>query len=215
MRHDPLAPPIGSLRALSPHEHVLVQLWIPGYCQMLPAANSRVTKLVLTAPGGGRVGLGRATFPSCNLPAGLTVQAARFTPFVPQGKPSSALPLKASIVSGPPLVAPGGKRIVSSTLVAHAGSWLSFTVVLRNTSKHVFRFGRTCPAYTEGVGATENQAYVLNCHAVGAIAAGQSVRFAMRVHVRRNVTGPYPALGWTLAPHSFNAPQAMATLQLR
>ena len=151
----------------------------------------------------------------CNGPAiASTLQAGDFTPFVPQGPPSSALPLKARIVSGPPLVVKG-KHISQPSLVARSGSLLSFTVVLTNSSRHVFRFGRTCPAYTEGIGASQNQAFILNCHAVGSIAAGQSVRFAMRVRVPRHVSDSFPPLGWTLAPHSWNAPGALAVVHIR
>jgi hypothetical protein len=133
-------------------------------------------------------------------------------PFVPTGPRSTALPLNAWVHS------PAGRRTsVPPTLVAHAGSWLSFTVVLTNTSKHAFRFGPTCPSYTEGVVATwmqQNQAYVLNCHGVGAIEPRQSVRFAMRVHVPAGAKD-YDFLWWTLAPHSHNAPVTSASVEFR
>ena len=122
--------------------------------------------------------------------------------------------LLARIVSGPPLVIKG-KHISQPSLVAQAGSWLSYTVTLTNSSRHVFRFGRTCPAYTEGIGADQDQAFILNCHAVGSIGAGQSVRFAMRVRVPQHVGDSFPPLGWTLAPHSWNAPGALAVVAVR
>jgi hypothetical protein len=228
MRFDPLAPPRGSLRALAPGEHVFVQLWWSNWCGAGATSGGGNTEspsaIVLAPPGGGQIRLtspnadGANSLPSpvCNGGAGSlsTLQASRFTPFVPQGPPSSALPLKASIVSGPPLVLKG-KRISQPSLTAQAGSWLSYTVVLTNSSKHPFRFGRTCPAYTEGLGASQNQAYILNCHSVGPIAPGQSVRFAMRVRVPAHERETFPALGWTLAPHSWNAPQTLAVLRIR
>jgi hypothetical protein len=210
--YDPLAPAVGSLRALPPHEHVRVQLWMPGYCHILPAANSRLSKLVFTAPGGGRVGLGHATFPSCAIPPGLTVQATRYTPFVPNGGPSSALPLKARIAAGRALFYKG-KTIRDPARVTRAGDWLLFTVVLTNVSRKAFQFGRTCPAYVEGI-YHENQTYVLNCQDVGPIAPHRSVRFAMRVHVPAHAN-LLSEIGWTLAPHSYNAPQALAPLVIR
>ena len=220
MPFDPLAPPRGSLRALPPGEHVAAQLWFPDYCFANSKPSPAESALVFTAPGGGRIRLvdGNTSmrlslrFPQC-LVAASTLQAGRFTPYVPQGPPSSALPLKARIV-GVAQLAVKGKRLKGPVLTAHPGSWLAYTVVLTNTSKHVFRFGRTCPPYTEGIDA-QNQAYVLNCHTVGAIAPAHSVRFAMRVRVPQQVSEPFPVLGWTLAPHSFNAPQApLATLDL-
>ena len=88
--------------------------------------------------------------------------------------------------------------------------WLSYAVVLTNHSRHSFRFGRTCPAYTEQIDAYRAQAYILNCHSLGSIAPHASVRFAMRIHVPRNLSPKHPAvLGWTLAPHTWNAPQAV------
>jgi len=220
---DPLAPPRGSLRALAPGEHVAVGIWWSNWCGRGSNgggdSGQPPTAMVLTAPGGGSIQLHngdprRLGAPVCNGPTVSTLQATRFTPFIPQGPPSSALPLKATIVSGPPLVIKG-KRISQPSLAARAGSWLPFTVVLTNTSRKPFRFGPTCPAYTEGIGATQNQAYILNCHAIGAIAPKQSVRFAMRVRVPRHNTEPYPPLGWTLAPHTEDAPQTLAVVQIR
>jgi hypothetical protein len=224
---DPLAPPLGSLRALAPGEHVSVGLWWSNWCGRGSRGGGDSgrppTGIVLAAPGGGSVVLGRNRLgggpprmigaPPCYASPS-TLSATRFTPFVPQGPPSSELHLRARIVSGPMFVIKG-KRISQPSLVARAGRWLSFTVVLTNTSKHPFHFGRTCPAYTEGVGASQDQAYVLNCHSVGSIAPGRSVRFAMRVHVPRHLTLSYPALGWMLAPHSWNAPQTLAVVQIR
>jgi hypothetical protein len=222
---DPLAPPRGSLRALAPGEHVSVQLWWSNWCGHGAQPGGVLTQspsaIVLTPPGGGQIRLTNAhtghglPSPVCNGGAGSlsTLQAGDFTPYVPQGPPSSALPLKASIVSGPPFVFKG-KHIAGPTLYARAGSWLSYTVVLTNSSKHPFRFGRTCPAYTEGVDA-QNQAYILNCHSVGPIAPGESVRFAIRVRVPAHPDSALPSVGWTLAPHSWNAPQTTAFLQIR
>lgn len=223
---DPLAPPRGSLRALAPGEHVSVMLWWSNWCGRGARPGGSMSQspaaIVLTPPGGGQVKLTNAhtghglPAPVCNGGAGSlsTLQAGNFTPFVPQGGPSSELPLRARIVSGPLFVIKG-KRISEPSLVARAGTWLSYTVELTNRSARPFHFGRTCPAYTEGIGADQNQAYILNCHPVGAIAPGRSVRFAMRVHVPRHLEESYPSLGWTLAPHSWNAPQTLAVVRLR
>lgn len=158
--------------------------------------------LVLSAPGGGRISIAsnllhhQATTPICQAPGGSTLDASRFTPIVPQGPPSSALPL--------------GARIVSSGQVPHVGAWLSYTLVLTNRSARPFSFGRGCPAYEEGFGLRA-EAYVLNCHAVGTIAPHAAARFAMRIRVPTRVWGK--VLTWTLAPHSWNPPSASKTLR--
>lgn len=211
---DPLAPPIGSLRALAPGRAVIVGLVSPGQCNAVtdPLLPRRA---VLTAPGGGVIRVDASAFradapaPTCGGVSGAPL-ATRFTPFVPQGPRSSHLPLSARIVStGPPFLDGYGRpdRDVKPTVVAHAGRWLSFTVVLTNTSKHAFRFGRRCPAYTERF--TKEEAYVLNCHAVGAIAPHASARFAMRIYVPKTADD-MSGLLWTLAPHSYKPPEALA-----
>ena len=208
---DPLAPPMGSLRALAPGRHVSVSLWWQGICAGASHSDNAPRGVVLTAPGGGRIRLKGPGFPYCNVPSASSVQATRYLPYVPQGPPSSALPLEARIVSGGP-VSVKGKTLTQPSFAARPGSWLSYTVVLTNRSRRPFRFGRTCPAYTEGF--TRLQAYVLNCHPVGSIAPGRSVRFAMRIRVP-NLALSAPAFGWTLAPHSYNAPAALAVVELR
>jgi hypothetical protein len=219
---DPLAPPLGSLRALAPGRHVSVGIWWSNWCGAGSRPNGDSGQppaaMVLAAPGGGQIRLHNGLNPLLGAPACYaspsTLSTTRFTPFVPQGPPSSALPLKARIVSGPAIVL-NGKHIGEPSLEARAGSWLSYTVVLTNPSRHTFTFGRTCPAYAEGIGAVQNQAYILNCHVVGSIGPGRSVRFAMRVRVPAHSELPLPALGWTLAPHSWNPPGALATVQIR
>jgi hypothetical protein len=209
---DPLAPPRGSLRALTPGEHVSVQLTWSNWCGPDPSA------MIFAAPGGGSIPLRNElnknlVAPVCNPAGGVSMlQAGAFTPFVPQGGRSTALPLKARIVPGSSFVY-GDKTIRQPALVTRTGDWLNFTVVLTNTSRKPFHFGRTCPAYVEGVG-NENQAHVLNCHAVGVMAPTQSVRFAMSVRLPAHVNDAVPAIGWALAPHSWNAPQALAPVRI-
>jgi Domain of unknown function (DUF4232) len=220
---DPLAPPAGSLRALAPGEHVSVNLWWSNWCGRGSRPNGDSGQppaaIVLSAPGGGQIRLsnghmngGLGAPPCYAYPS--TLAATRFTPYVPQGPPSSALPLQARIVSVGRIWSKG-KFLTQPSLVAHPGSWLSYTVVLTNRSRRPFHFGRTCPAYTEGFGGIARlQAYVLNCHPVGSIGPGKSVRFAMRMRVPRLALSA-PAFGWTLAPHSWNAPGALAVVAVR
>lgn len=222
---DPLAPPRGTLRAVAPDEHVSVQLWWSNWCGRGAKPGGSLTQspsaIVLSPPGGGQIRLTNAhtghglPAPVCNGGPGSVsmLGASGFTPFVPQGPPSSALPLKASIVSGGPVTIKG-KTLSQPSFVAKAGSWLSYTVVLRNTSAKPYRFGHTCPAYVEDWGGfARAQAYVLNCHPVGSIAPRQSAKFAMRIYVPK-IALSAPAFGWTLAPHTYNAPTAMGVVQI-
>jgi uncharacterized protein DUF4232 len=216
--YDPLAPPRRSLRALAPGEHVSVMLWWSNWCGRGARPGGNLSRspaaIVLTPPGGGQVRLTSAgaqaghglPSPVCNGGSGSlsTLGAGRFTPFVPQGGPSSELPLRSRIASA----------VTPPSFTARLGSWLSYTVVLTNRSKHVFRFGRSCPAYLEGFEGQRPQAYVLNCRPVESIGPGKSVHFAMRLRVPRHFDPSAPAFGWTLAPHSWNAPQAMGVVSI-
>jgi hypothetical protein len=216
--YDPLAPPRRSLRAVAPGEHVSVMLWWSNWCGRgaKPGGGGSVSQspsaIVLTLPGGGQVRLSHAgqntghdlPAPVCGAGPGTlsTLQAGNFTPFVPQGGPGLELPLRARIVSA----------VTPPSFVVRPGSWLSYTVALTNRSSHAFRFGPACPNYTEGF--ARQQAYVLNCRPVGSIGPGKSVRFAMRLRVPRHLDPSGPAFNWTLAPHSWNAPQAMGVVSI-
>jgi hypothetical protein len=189
--YDALTPPPGSLRGLAPGRWAATYVSWGNWC----GRGSNPTKdrpgqlpraIVLTAPGGGQVAIGRtASFREigCNSRLGSVLSAAKFAPIVPQGPPSSALPLSARIVLPE----------------ARPGTWLSYTVVLTNSGTKPFSFGRSCPAYEEGFGLRPS-AYVLNCHAVGTVAPHAAMRFAMRIFVPRHGAR---TLNWTLAPHSW------------
>jgi hypothetical protein len=109
-----------------------------------------------------------------------------------------------------------GKGPTQPALGGSPGNWLSYTVMLTNRSAHAFRFGRSCPAYVEGFAGRRETAYVLNCHAIGTVAPHASVRLAMRIRVPSHLKlGDTTTLGWTLAPHSWNAPVDQILLHLR
>jgi hypothetical protein len=224
---DPLAPPRGSLRALPPGESVSVGIWWSNWCGRGSSnggdAGEPPTAMLLKAPGGGTIAIRQNRIDGGRRPLGTppcyaspsTLGATRFTPYVPQGPPSSELPLRARIVSdaGAPLQGDAG---TPPSFVIRPSWWLSYTVVLTNRSRHAFRFGRTCPVYTEGFSGHDLHGYVLNCRPVGSIGPGKSVRFAMRLRVPRHLDLGAPAFfGWTLAPHSWNAPQASADVAPR
>ena len=77
-----------------------------------------------------------------------------------------------------------------------AGSVLQYTVTLQNTGSQPVVFPADCPVYLEWAAdstrALAKEAHVLNCRAVGTIAPGQSVRFAMQTSVPSGTQpGPY------------------------
>jgi len=219
--YDPLAPPVGSLRAFPPGAHVRALLRVPGCTQALGDAKT-LRALSLAAPGGGQIAFDRftSTFVSCNAAAGTTVRVTPYVPYVPTEKRSSHLPLSARIVpTGSDhrfhygTISPSGKEIGDPNVAAGAGKWLAYTVVLKNRGSSVFRFGATCPSYTESVVPNKDVAYVLNCHPVGSIDPGKSVRFAMRVRLPSHTPGSWQAqLFWVLSPHSYNPPAAGAAV---
>ena len=226
--HDPLTPPQGSLRALAPGRWAATYLLWGNWCGRGSSAERSdpgqpPRAFVLSAPGGGRISIGgnlrshRLPTPICQASGGSsTLEASRFTPIVPQGPPSSALPLAAKIVPTGHVPYANDTSRSFSVVTAHPGTWLSYTVVLTNRRATPFSFGRRCPAYVESVIGTRQAAYVLNCHAVGAIAPHAAVRFDMRVPVPRHLKlGDAYTVTWELAPHSWNAPLAQISLRVR
>jgi len=193
--YDPLTPPPTSLRALAPGRSAATYVLWSNWCGTgsRPAGDSGKppSAISVTAPGGGRLVLtrdfhGRLGAPPCEAAAPSRMAVSAFTPYVPEGPPSSALPLTARI---------------TSVGVLRLGAWLSYIVVLRNHSSRSFSFGPACPAYYESFGLRP-VAYVLNCRAVRSIAPHGSARFAMRIVVPRHARPN--TLTWILAPHSWN-----------
>lgn len=225
--HDPLTPSQGSLRALAPGRWAATYLRWSNWCgrgssplRNVPGQPPRA--IVLSAPGGGSVAITgdlrshQLPTPICQTPGGSILAAARFTPIVPQGPPSSALPLAAKIVPTGHVPYANDTSRSFPVVIAHPFTWLSYAVVLTNRSARPFSFGRRCPAYEESVSAGRMAAYVLNCHAIGAIAPHAAVRFAMRIPIREHLrsNGGY-TLTWNLAPNSWNPPLAQISLRVR
>lgn len=109
----------------------------------------------------------------------------------------------------PPPAPPAGaypdlqaKASLPSTAVA--GATLRYTVTLTNTGSHPLSL-TPCPVYTEGLYTTvaDAHSYRLNCSTVHAIAAGDSVTYAMRIPVPANYTGA-AKFGWSI-PNSASA----------
>jgi uncharacterized protein DUF4232 len=120
----------------------------------------------IALPGGGTV---RQDLPGAGLDLTCGLHLTRFEdPATPQPEPIEPL---AGLTAA--LVLPRS---------AHAGDTLDYQVDLRNSTKHAVDL-RPCPAYLEAVlGAVPvKQSYALNCTPIGTMAAGQTVRFAMRL----------------------------------
>lgn len=224
---DPLTPPLGSLRALAPGRWAATYLRWANWCghgssYRLSDPGRPPQAIVLSAPGGGRISVGsdlherRLPAPTCVGPGASVLAAARFTPIVPQGHPSSALPLDAKIVPTGHIPYANDMSRAFPVVNAHPGRWLSYTVVLTNRRARPFSFGRRCPAYVESVIGNRQVGYVLNCHAIPAIAPDAAVRFAMRIRVPQHLRlGDTYTVTWELAPHSWNPPLAQIGLRLR
>lgn len=224
---DPLTPPQGSLRALAPGRWAATYLRWSNWC----GRDSRSQggdggqpprAIVLSAPGGGSVAIRsdlrnhQLPTPICQARSGSILAAARFAPIVPQGPPSSALPLAAKIVPTGHVPYANDTSRSYPVVTAHAFTWLSYAVVLTNRGARTFSFGRRCPAYEESVSGGRIAAYVLNCHAIGAIAPHAAVRFAMRIPIREHLrSNGGNTLTWNLAPYSWNSPLAQISLRVR
>jgi hypothetical protein len=210
---DPLAPRRSTLRALAPGEHVRTDIQCWNWCGAGAKGGGSSSKppsaLVLSAPGGGRLPLTPtgtdSSEPVCNGGPGSVsmLYASRFTP-VAYEKRMPWLPLKAAFASGPSTPVRHGLGFSGPWFRARSGSRLDFTIVLTNTSRKAFRFGRHCPPYVEDFGGHYKFASVLICHGVGPIGPRQSVRFAMRVHIPRGDAGS--SFFWELAPDTFRSP---------
>jgi hypothetical protein len=201
---DAISPPRGTLRALAPGAHVSVQLiwsnWCGARAKSIPmgVTTQAPTAMVLTLPSGEPLRMRIADGPLCTGgPRSVsTIAAGDFKPFFPPGGPT--FPAETPrILAGPQVRI---TRDYGPVMAAHPGDWIDYTVALTNQSGHTFRFGRTCPRFMEGFDAGPLEVYVLNCHGVGQVAPGQSLRFAMRIRVPLH-PADLGSLRWVLAPN--------------
>lgn len=115
------------------------------------------------------------------------------------------MPFTAAIVEQLPEGVPG--------VTGSRGQTVTFHVKVTNRSARPFRFGNPCPNYVEGSGSGQpTEVHVLNCRPVGAIAAGASVVFEMRIRVPDSAPIGRDALTWALAPATYEPPSASGVL---
>ena len=219
MWFDAISPPRGTLRALAPGAHVSVQLiwsnWCGARAKSIPmgVTTQAPTAITLTLPSGEQKRMRVVDGPFCTGGPGSvsTLAAGDFKPFFPPGGPT--FPEETPrILAGPQVRI---TRDYGPVMTAHPGGWISYTVALTNRSRHTFGFGRTCPQFMEGFDWARPHVYVLNCHGVGPVAPGQSVRFAMRIRVPRH-PADLGVLRWTLAPNVTGSDiAAAANLRIR
>jgi hypothetical protein len=199
-----ISPPRRTLRSLAPGAHVSVQLAWSNWCGTrakrfpMGVASQAPRAIVLTLPSGEQKRLRVAQEPFCTHGSGSvsTLAASDFQPFTPDGQPTFPADTP-RILAGPQVRI---SRDYGPLMSAHPGDWVSYTVALTNQSGHTFTFGRACPRYLEGFDNGPLHMYVLNCHGLGPIASGQSLRFAMRIRVPRR-PAELGVMRWTLAPN--------------
>jgi hypothetical protein len=198
-----LLPPAFSMRAVPRGETVWLAVAWRSWCA--PTAPARLT---IRIPSGGVLRLFPGGTASCHGAKATTiVQANTFQPYVAPPRPSTAIPLKATLTK--------------SHYAARRGSTLRYQVTLANQTGDNYRFGNACPVYVEEVGTpatilkgrgTAKEVHYLNCRSV-VVRAYSSVTFAMELRIPKTLKRAF-LLEWQLAPHSYQAPFAPAGLTL-
>jgi hypothetical protein len=141
-------------------------------------------RLAITLPGGGTVVVNDSSY---GFDVACGVSLTRF--FVQQAAPAAVHdPLSDLTVA---------LEVPSSVA---AGSTLVYVADLSNPTGKPVSLDR-CPAYVEtgDEGSTLKESYALNCAPVGAIAAHDTVRFEMRLHVTPEVAPGPLMLQWTMS----------------
>jgi hypothetical protein len=193
---DVLADPPGSLRALAPGKTAEAVLEWTNWCGRRPAG------LRVTLAGGGSLVVPLRDAPRCERPSERsTLGVAPLAPAVAQLPSTSRLPLRARIVGSRPVA-----------FLARPGETSTYAVALTNTSEQPFRFGAPCPVYVVALTPGRVASYVLNCQPVPEIAPHATVRFEMRLPVPPGQTLGRATLSWELAPQTYLAPYADASV---
>ena len=212
---DVLADPLGSLRALAPGKSASVLLWWSNWCGpgSIPTGSSSgmpPDELKLTLARGTSVLVPLTQAPRCDAPKQPSLLSVG--PFAPTERrlpASSRLPLGVAIVGVRPVRVKPGLR----GFLVHRGELFRYEVAVTNTSRRAFRFaGSSCPVYIEQVVPGPQQLYVLNCRPAGTLAPGASVLFAMQLRIPASARLANTGLSWELAPRTYLAPFASATV---
>lgn len=198
-----LLPPPFSMRAVPRGKTVWLAVAWRSWCE-----KTAPTRFTITLPSGGTLRLFPGGTPGCHGGRSTaTVQADSFQPYIAPAKPSTAIPLKATLDR--------------NHYTAARGGMLRYQVTLANESGNNYRFG-ICPVYVEQAGTPETmltgrggakEVHYLNCRGV-VVRAYESVTFAMQLRIPKTLHRAY-LLEWQLAPHSYQAPFAPAGLTLK
>jgi hypothetical protein len=213
---DVVADPPGSLRALAPGKSAGFELFWSNWCgpgaTPTGASGALPDTLMLQLPSHTTIAVPVAHAPRCDAPQyPSVVSIGPFAPAVRHLPESSRLPLRARIV---------GRRAVKvkpgvSAFLVHRGQLLTYTVALTNTGNTAFHFAHSsCPTYIEEIATTHAQVYVLNCRPVPSIAPHETVLFEMRIVIADDTRAGINSLTWELAPKTYEAPFAPATLRI-
>jgi hypothetical protein len=211
---DVLADPLGSLRALARGKSAGVTLWWSNWCGpgATPTGSSGTppTGIKFSFASGTSLVVPLGQAPRCDQPQSPSLlSVGPFAPAEHHLGASSKLPLKASIVGSRPVLVKTGLRAFR----ARRGQLFRYEVALTNTGKSTFRFNRSrCPIYIEQLIPGTEEVYLLNCRPVEAIAAGQTVFFAMQLRVSATAPLRDTGLSFELAPRTFSAPFASAAV---
>ena len=211
---DLLSDPPGSLRALRPGKTASIGITWSNWCG--PGATARggagraPSAIAIALASGTTVTLELRLAPRCDRPsAPSTLDVTPFVPAVRQLPESSRLPLRVAIL---------GRRTVHvkpglDAFRVRRGELFRFVVSVTNTGRRTFRFARTsCPLFVEQVGLGPQEVYVLDCRPAPLIPARSSVRFAMQIRIPSRIPSGVSSLTWQLAPKTYLAPFAPATL---
>lgn len=168
----------------------------------------QAASLLLNLPGGGG-GLSipfkfEAPYsPACDVPGQATASELRRGPLTPTGvdwMPRPAFISVAVSIAAPPSV--------------RRGSTLNYAVTLNNESSGEYRLD-PCPDYVEILGGKQAIAtYELNCSPVGAIPAGGTATFEMRLDIPRTLIPGTTRLDWALMDGRLATPTAFALISL-
>lgn len=207
---DPLADPVGSLRALAHGKSARVGVVWSNWCgpgsSAAGSSGQRPTALVLRLAGGTTMRLPLTRAPRCDSPSWPSkLLVAPFRPFVPQLPPSSQLFLRLAIIP---------RATAANPLPGRRGALLRYRVAVTNAGNHPYHFGRSCPLYVEQLGGIQPRAYVLNCRGVGEIAPRHSLLFAIVLPVPASAPLGSDELTFELAPRTSNPPVVQAPVRV-
>ncbi|HKT04279.1 MAG TPA: hypothetical protein VJT31_32545, partial [Rugosimonospora sp.] len=197
-----VVPPDSALLAVPPGGAATLDLDWRNWClPRAPGTPVPPRAIRLTLAGGGTVDAGYDAVPPCTAPATPTTLGVRpFQPApLPPTPPWTSTVLQATI-----------QPLTGTRLAGRPGATVRFAVQLHNPGTTPVPFQR-CPLVAELLApAGQPEVYRLNCPAAGALPAGGSLRFEMRVRVPAGAPAGDNGLFWRLDPTGGEGPEAVS-----